>query len=150
MAVARRTHPRHDRDALALDNLVRAAAAADRVGATLLIEALNAVESPRYPLVDAEAAVAAVRRVNAASGLGNARFLLDLYHLAVGGADLAAAIDRHVDCVGHFPGRGAPGTGALPLSDLLSRLAAAGYEGYVGLEHRASPDGSAASFPWRR
>ncbi|CAG6396100.1 Putative hydroxypyruvate isomerase [Actinacidiphila cocklensis] len=141
-----------DQDALALDNLVRAAAAAHRAGATLLIEALNAAESPRYPLVDAEAAVAAVRRVNEASGIGNARFLLDLYHLAAGGADLAAVIDRHIGRVGHvqiadFPGRGARGTGALRLTDLLD---AAGYEGFVGLEHKPSPDGSAAGLGWSR
>ena len=75
--------------------------------------------------------------------------------LGCAGADLAAVIDRHIDCVGHvqvadFPGRGAPGTGALPLPDLLSRLAAAGYDGYVGLEHKPAPAGSAASFPWLR
>lgn len=96
-----------------------------------------------------------MRRVNEASGLGNARFLLGLYHLAVGGAALAAVIDRHADCVGHvqiadLPGRGAPGTGALPLSDLLDRLDRAGYGGYVGLEHKPVPAGSAASFSWLR
>jgi hydroxypyruvate isomerase len=143
-----------EQDALALDNLALAAAAADRVGATLLIEALNAAESPRYPLVDAEAAVAVVRRVNEATGLDNARFLLDVYHLAMGGADLPAVIDRHIDHVGHVqiadcPGRGAPGTGSLPLSDLLGQLERAGYRGYVGLEHKPSPGGSTASFPWR-
>ncbi|MFG1810394.1 TIM barrel protein [Streptomyces sp. NPDC049040] len=142
-----------EQDALALDNLVLAAAAADRVGATLLIEALNAVESPRFPLVDAEAAVAVVRRVDEASGLGNARLLLDLYHLAMGGADLAAVIDRHAGLVGHvqiadLPGRGAPGTGGLPLRDLLARLSATGYRGFVGLEYKPPPGGSAAGFGW--
>ncbi|CAG7653701.1 TIM barrel protein [Actinacidiphila bryophytorum] len=143
-----------EQDALALDNLVRAAAAADHAGAVLLVEALNAAESPRYPLVDADAAVALVQRVNEASGLGNTRLLLDLYHLAMGGADLPAVIDKHAGSVGHvqiadLPGRGAPGTGALPLSDLLARLTGAGYEGFVGLEHKPSPGGSAASFGWR-
>ncbi|UWE13896.1 TIM barrel protein [Actinacidiphila bryophytorum] len=142
-----------EQDALALDNLVRAAAAADHAGAVLLVEALNAAESPRYPLVDADAAVALVQRVNEASGLGNTRFLLDLYHLAMGGADLPAVIDEHAGSVGHvqiadLPGRGAPGTGALPLPDLLARLAGAGYDGFVGLEHKPSPGGSAASFGW--
>ncbi|SHM61532.1 TIM barrel protein [Actinacidiphila paucisporea] len=142
-----------EQDALALDNLVRAAAAADRAEATLLIEALNAAESPRYPLVDAEAAVAVVERVNEASGLSNARFLLDVYHLAMGGADLEAVISRHADVVGHvqiadLPGRGAPGTGALPLPDLLAHLDRAGYGGFVGLEHKPSSGGSAASFGW--
>ncbi len=39
-------------DELALDNLALAARAADEIGATLLVEALNAPESPRYPLVE--------------------------------------------------------------------------------------------------
>jgi hydroxypyruvate isomerase len=40
---------REQRD-LAVDNLVLAAAAAERVGATVVIEALNTVENPHYPL----------------------------------------------------------------------------------------------------
>ncbi|MEU6854141.1 TIM barrel protein [Actinacidiphila alni] len=140
-------------DELALENLVLAARAADRVGATLLIEALNAPESPRYPLVSAPAAVEVVDRVNAATGLDNTRFLLDLYHLSMNGEDLADVVDRYADRTGHVqiadnPGRGAPGTGALPLEDLLGRLRKAGYTGWTGLEYKPGPDGSAAAFGW--
>ena len=42
-----------EQDELALENLVLAARAADRIGAILLIEALNKPESPHYPLVSA-------------------------------------------------------------------------------------------------
>lgn len=140
-------------DALALDNLVLAARAADRVGATLLIEALNAPESPRYPLVSAPAAIEVVDRVNAATGLDNARFLLDLYHLSMNGEDLHEVVDRFADKTGHVqiadnPGRGAPGTGSLPLAELLARLRKAGYTGWTGLEYKPSPEGSAAAFTW--
>ncbi|MEW2521909.1 TIM barrel protein [Actinacidiphila alni] len=140
-------------DELALENLVLAARAADRVGATLLIEALNAPESPRYPLVSAPSAVEVVDRVNTATGLDNTRFLLDLYHLSMNGEDLAEVVDRYADRTGHVqiadnPGRGAPGTGALPLEDLLDRLRKAGYTGWTGLEYRPGPDGSAAAFGW--
>jgi hydroxypyruvate isomerase len=142
-----------EQDALALENLVLAAHAADRVGAVLLIEALNAPESPLYPLVDADAAVDVVDRVNTATGLDNTRFLLDLYHLSMGGADLPAVIERHAAVTGHVqiadnPGRGAPGTGALPLADLLGALSKAGYDGWIGLEYKPSAAGSAASFGW--
>ncbi|WP_329137792.1 TIM barrel protein [Streptomyces sp. NBC_01476] len=142
-----------EQDALALENLVLAARAADRIGATLLIEALNAPESPHYPLVGADAAVAVVDRVNEASGLGNARFLLDLYHLSMNGEDLPAVIDRYVSRTGHVqiadnPGRGAPGTGSLPLAELLGALRKAGYDGWTGLEYKPGPAGSAASFGW--
>ncbi|RRQ82095.1 hydroxypyruvate isomerase [Streptomyces griseofuscus] len=142
-----------EQDALALDNLVLAARAADRIGATLLIEALNAPESPRYPLVSAPAAVEVVDRVNAATGLQNASFLMDLYHLAMNGEDLPAVIDRYAARTGHVqiadnPGRGAPGTGSLPLADLLDRLRKAGYEGWVGLEYKPGDRPSAEAFDW--
>ncbi|KUJ70928.1 hydroxypyruvate isomerase [Streptomyces albus subsp. albus] len=142
-------------DALALENLVLAARAADRIGATLLIEALNAPESPRCPLVSAPAAIEVVDKVNAATGLGNAAFLMDLYHLSMNGEDLAQVIDAHADRTGHVqiadnPGRGAPGTGSLPLERLLDRLAKAGYDGWVGLEYKPGDRPSAESFGWLR
>ncbi|AWK12001.1 hydroxypyruvate isomerase [Streptomyces spongiicola] len=140
-------------DELALENLAAAARAADRVGAILLVEALNKPESPLYPLVSAAAAIEVVDRVNAATGLGNAKFLLDVYHLSMNGEDVAAAIDAYVAKTGHVqiadsPGRGAPGTGSLPLEELLDRLGKAGYDGWVGLEYKAGDRPSARSFDW--
>ncbi|MFI1421164.1 TIM barrel protein [Streptomyces sp. NPDC020731] len=142
-----------EQDALALENLVLAARAADRIGAVLLIEALNRPESPLYPLVSAPAAVGVVDKVDAATGLGNARFLMDLYHLARNGEDLPSVIDRYAGRTGHVqiaddPGRGAPGTGSLPLEDLLDRLREAGYEGRVGLEYKPGDRPSAEAFDW--
>lgn len=142
-----------EQDALALAQLVQAARAAHEIGAVVLIEALNQPESPDYPLVSAEAAVTVVDRVNEATGLGNARFLMDLYHLAMNGEDLPAVIDRYADRTGHVqiadsPGRGAPGTGSLPLAELLDRLAKAGYAGPVGLEYKPGERPSAESFGW--
>ncbi|MDX2554915.1 MULTISPECIES: TIM barrel protein [Streptomyces] len=142
-----------EQDALALHNLVAAARSADRIGAILLIEALNRVESPRYPLVSAPAAVAVVDRVNEASGLGNARFLMDLYHLSMNGEDLPRVIAEYAARTGHVqiadnPGRGAPGTGTVPLADLLDQLAKAGYEGLVGLEYKPGDRPSAEAFAW--
>ncbi|MVO86238.1 TIM barrel protein [Streptomyces sp. p1417] len=140
-------------DALALENLVLAAREADRVGAVLLIEALNAPESPRCPIVSAPKAIEVVDKVNAATGLGNAKFLMDLYHLSMNGEDLPAVIERYAAKTGHVqiadnPGRGAPGTGALPLEDLLDQLRKAGYDGWVGLEYKAGDRASAESFGW--
>ncbi|MFF8950583.1 TIM barrel protein [Streptomyces sp. NPDC014940] len=142
-----------EQDALALENLVLAARAADRIGAVLLVEALNAPESPLYPLVSAPAAVEVADRVNEATGLGNATFLMDLYHLAMNGEDLPAVIERYAARTGHVqiadnPGRGAPGTGSLPLEDLLDRLAKAGYGGWVGLEYKPGDSPSAEAFEW--
>ena len=140
-------------DELALENLVLAARAADRVGAVLLIEALNAPESPKCPIVSAPKAIEIVDKVNAATGLGNAKFLMDLYHLSMNGEDLTAVIEAYADKTAHVqiadnPGRGAPGTGSLPLEELLDQLKKAGYEGYVGLEYKPGDAPSAESFGW--
>ncbi|MFH9348755.1 TIM barrel protein [Kitasatospora sp. NPDC017646] len=142
-----------EQDALALEHLVLAAEAAHGTGAILLIEALNKAESPDYPLVSAAAAVDVVDKVNAATGLGNAKFLCDLYHLAKNGEDLAAVIDTYADRIGHVqiadnPGRNEPGTGELDFEDLFARLSAAGYTGSIGLEYRPSTGVSADSFGW--
>lgn len=140
-------------DALALENLVLAARSADRVGATLLVETLNKPESPLYPLVSAPAAIEVVDWVNAATGLGNAKFLLDIYHLSMNGEDVSQVIAAYADRTGHVqvadnPGRGAPGTGSLPLEQLLDELKKAGYDGWVGLEYKAGDRPSAESFDW--
>ncbi|WP_051813674.1 TIM barrel protein [Kitasatospora sp. MBT63] len=142
-----------EQDELALENLVLAARAAHSIGAILLVEALNEPESPDYPLVSAAAAVEVVDKVNAATGLGNAKFLCDLYHLAKNGEDLAAVIDTYADRFGHVqiadtPGRNEPGTGELDFEDLFARLAAAGYTGRIGLEYRPANGVSADSFEW--
>jgi hydroxypyruvate isomerase len=142
-----------EQDALALENLSLAARAAHRIGAVLLIEALNQPESPRYPLVSAPAAVEVVDRVNAATGLDNARFLMDLYHLSMNGEDLPEVIDRYAAVTGHVqiadnPGRGAPGTGRLDFAGLLGRLREAGYRGRVGLEYKPGDAPSDESFGW--
>ncbi|MCX4978782.1 TIM barrel protein [Streptomyces sp. NBC_00620] len=142
-----------EQDELALENLVLAARAADRIGAILLIETLNKPESPLYPLVTAPAGIEIVDKVNEATGLGNAKFLMDLYHLSMNGEDLPSVIEQYAAKTGHVqiadnPGRGAPGTGSLPLEDLLDQLKKAGYEGWVGLEYKPGDRPSAESFEW--
>ncbi|MGW0731607.1 TIM barrel protein [Streptomyces sp. NPDC002851] len=142
-----------EQDKLALENLTLAAREADRIGAILLIEALNAPESPKCPIVSAPKAIEIVDAVNAATGLGNAKFLMDLYHLSMNGEDLTEVIEKYTAKTGHVqiadnPGRGAPGTGELPLESLLDQLKKAGYDGYVGLEYKAGDQPSAASFAW--
>jgi len=131
-------------DQLALENLVLAAHAAAGVGAIVLVEALNAPEAPQYGLLSSADAVAVVDAVNEVTGLGNAKFLADLYHLARGGEDPAKAVDAYADRIGHVqladnPGRGYPGSGSLDFPALLGRLDAVGYQGYIGLEYKALP-----------
>ncbi|MER7159294.1 TIM barrel protein [Streptomyces lydicus] len=142
-----------EQDRLALENLTFAARAVAQVGGTLLIEALNAPESPACPIVSAPKAIEVVDAVNAATGLGNAKFLMDLYHLSMNGEDLEEVIDRYTDKTAHVqiadnPGRGAPGTGELDFDALLDRLKKASYDGWIGLEYKPGDTPSASSFAW--
>jgi hydroxypyruvate isomerase len=139
-----------EQDELAVENLALACDAAASADAVVLVEPGSG--APRYPLLTAADAVAVIERVEGASGVQNLRLLLDVYHLAVNGDDVEAAIDAHVGRVGHVqiadhPGRHEPGTGSLDLEGQLARLAAAGYRGNVGLEYKPSGE-SATSFDW--
>jgi hydroxypyruvate isomerase len=137
---------------LATENLVLAARAAARVGATVVIEALNSVENPRYPITSSRQALEYVDYLRVVHEVPNVAFLADLYHLARMGEALPPLIDLHAARFGHVqiadvPGRGQPGTGELDWPALLTQLTEHGYRGFVGLEYR--PIGpSADSFAW--
>jgi hydroxypyruvate isomerase len=139
--------PAAKQDELATANLAHAAAAAARIGATVLVEPVSG--APRYPLRTAEDALAVVDRVAAGNTAGNTaenvRLLADLYHLTVNGDDVDAVIAAHTPRIGHVqiadaPGRHEPGTGTTPLQAQLDALEAAGYAGWVSLEY--APAGS--------
>ncbi|MDA0564023.1 TIM barrel protein [Streptomonospora sp. S1-112] len=140
-----------EQDETALLNTVTAAKALAQVGGTVLIEPISGAED--YPLRTAADGAAFAARAHAA-GAPNVALLADLYHLAVNGDDVAAVVAERAAEIGHIqiadaPGRGEPGTGDLPLLDLLATAQAGGYSGYVGLEYR--PSGSSAdSFAWLR
>ena len=67
---------------------------------------------------------------------------------------MADTLHRYREAIAHVqvadpPGRGAPGTGTLDFEPLFARLAADGYDGWVGLEYLPSDASeSAASFRW--
>jgi hydroxypyruvate isomerase len=118
---------------LALDRLARAAEAAEVAGRRILIEPLSGVAD--YPVMTAADAFA----LSGALGRG-AGVLGDLYHLAVNGEDVDAVIATRGADLAHVqladaPGRGAPGTGTLPLQRWVEALEAVGYRGWVALEH---------------
>jgi hydroxypyruvate isomerase len=141
-----------EQDELALENLVCAVRAAAAIDGQVLIEPVGG--AARYPLLTAADALAVADRVNAASGLANCTLLCDLYHLAVNGDEVAGVIGGHAARIGHVqiadaPGRGEPGSGKLSIEPWLAELAAAGYDGWVGLEYK--PTGASAdSFAWLR
>jgi len=137
-------------DELAVENLAIAGRAAARIGGTVLVEPVSGAD--RYPLRTAADAVGVVDRVAAVTGVANLGLLCDLYHLATNGDDLDRAISAYADRVAHVqiadaPGRHEPGTGSLDLDRHLDALAAAGYDGWAGLEY--TPSGASVdSFAW--
>lgn len=139
-----------EQDELGRESIAFAAKAADRIGATVLVESVSGPKP--YPLRTAADAVAVVDDVRA-TGASNIGFLLDLYHLAANGDDLDAAIAAYADRTAHVqiadaPGRGEPGTGDLDLQRHLTALADHGYAGWVGLEYKPTTATTPESFGW--
>lgn len=131
-------------DELARENLALAAAALAPLGGRIVLEPVSGVDC--YPLRTAADAVAVLDTL----APHTAWLLADLYHLAVNGDDVPDAIAAHATRIGHVqiadaPGRGAPGTGTLPLQDWLTALQVAGYSGRVGLEYK---DNGPDPFGW--
>lgn len=133
-------------DKLGLANLALASAAAERIGAQVVLEPLSGAE--KYPLKTA----GDVLKVLDELGRDNVKLLADLYHLAVNGDDLDTVTSVHTGRIGHIqiadvPGRHQPGTGTLDIEGYLEAVQAAGYRGQVGVEYK--PDGpSADSLSW--
>ena len=143
----------HDtQNAVAIGNLRLAAEAAGKVGASVLVEAINSVDIPGFPVDTSARAMAVIEQV----GAPNVGFLADLYHLAKMGEDVAEVLTRCRDTIMHVqvadpPGRGAPGTGTLDFEPAFAALARDGYAGWVGLEYTPSdPADSSGSFGWLR
>lgn len=137
-------------DELAVENLAAAATAVAKIGGIVLLEPVSGAE--RYPLLTAADALSVIDRVREAAGVHNIKLLADFYHLAVNGDDVAAVIETHAPAFGHIqiadsPGRGAPGTGELPLQAWIDRSIELGYSGPIGLEYKQSAD---TAFDWLR
>jgi hydroxypyruvate isomerase len=116
----------------------------------VLVEAINSVDTPGFPVDTSARAMAVIGAVEAP----NVRFLADLYHLAKMGEHVTDTLHRYRGAIAHVqvadpPGRGAPGTGTLEFGPLFAQLAADGYDGWVGLEYVPSDaSDSAGSFGW--
>lgn len=139
-----------EQDEVAIENLTLAAEAAATIGAAVLVEAINSVDAPAFPVDSSVAAITVIDKVPAA----NVAFLADLYHLAKMGEDVPGALSRYRERIAHMqiadpPGRGAPGTGTVAFEPLFAQLAGQGYAGSVGLEYQPlDPADSSTSFGW--
>jgi hydroxypyruvate isomerase len=137
-------HSPAEQDALGVENLAYAAAAVSRIGGTILLEPVSGCDG--YPLLTAADVVGVLDQVDAP----NIGLLFDVYHLATNGDDVTAAMTTYADRIAHVqladvPGRGAPGTGELPIIAWLDDLAKLGYDGWVGLEYKCE---NADPFAW--
>lgn len=137
-----------EQDSIAVENLAFAAAAVAKIGGIVLLEPVSGAS--HYPLCTAADALAVIARVNEAAGVDNLKLLADFYHLAVNGDEVNTVIADHAGDDGHIqiadnPGRGAPGTGNLPLQSWISRSKELGYAGLIGLEYKQSAN---SAFDW--
>lgn len=137
-----------EQDELGAENLALAARAVARTGGTVLLEPVSG--TPAYPLKTSADVVAVLDRVAQEHGERNLGLLLDVFHLAVNGADVEAEKATYRDRIAHVqiadaPGRGAPGSGDLPITRWITELRDAGYTGPVGLEYKTD---DADPFAW--
>ena len=135
-------HTPEAQDELAVENLVAAANGVAAIGGTVLLEPVSG--AARYPLKTAADALSVIAKTRA-TGVQNVKLLADFYHLAVNGDDVDAVINGHAHEFGHIqiaddPGRGAPGSGTLPLGDWIARSRELGYAGHIGLEYKSAAE----------
>jgi hydroxypyruvate isomerase len=95
-----------------------------------------------------------IRGVREAMQTGRIALLADLYHLTVNGDDVVRVVTQHTDEIGHVqvadaPGRHEPGTGAIPISELVDLLGQHGYTGGIALEYIPSGE-TLPSLSWLR
>jgi hydroxypyruvate isomerase len=108
----------------------------------LVLEPLNTrIDHPGYWLSDMDTAVQLINDI----GDNRLKVLCDLYHLGVMEVDLGGILKEHVRDIGYvhvadIPGRHEPGTGDIDWKSILSRLAAFGYDGFVGFEYSPLTD----------
>jgi hydroxypyruvate isomerase len=125
-----------------------AARALSEIGATLVVEPLNRIDTPGFLIGTTAEGLALI----AETGASNFKLQYDIYHAQRAEGNIIATIRAHAAQFGHVqladsPGRNEPGTGELAFERILPALDATGYDGWVGLEYKPSrpvPD----TFAW--
>jgi hydroxypyruvate isomerase len=125
-----------------------AARALDEIGATLVVEPLNRIDTPGFLIGTTAEGLALI----ADTGAPNFKLQYDIYHAQRVEGNIIATIRAHAARFGHVqladsPGRNEPGTGELAYERILPVLDEAGYDGWIGLEYKPSrpvPD----TFAW--
>ncbi|ACQ81800.1 Xylose isomerase domain protein TIM barrel [Beutenbergia cavernae DSM 12333] len=139
--------------AAAADAVAEAAATLHPTGAVVLLEPLAAELNGSYPLHTLEDVLAVIDGPLRERSALNVAPLFDTFHLGMNDVDIVAAAVRHGARIGHVqiadaPGRGEPGSGALPIAAALRSLRDAGYAGPVAAEY-APTTTTESTLGWR-
>jgi hydroxypyruvate isomerase len=130
-----------EQDKTATAAIRSAASAVAGVGGTVLIEPLTEGLNGRYPLLTADDVLRLLG--GPLRDVDNLSLLFDTFHLGSNGVDLLATAAKvpvaHVQ-LADSPGRGEPGSGALPIDATLDALKSAGYQGVAACEYKPTTD----------
>jgi hydroxypyruvate isomerase len=109
---------------------------AERVGVTLLLEALNTrVDHPGNFLSSTAQAAEIVDSI----GSRRIKILYDVYHMQIMEGNILSTLRNNMDRIGYIhiadvPGRHEPGTGEINFPNVMKELRELGYDGFVGFE----------------
>ncbi len=117
-------------------------------GIALVVEPLNATDRKNYFMPYS----APLFNILDSLDSPNIKMLFDIYHQQMTEGHLFSSISEHIERIGHFhvadcPGRHEPGTGEINYPSLIGQISKLNYDGYIGLEYRATkPDSETLSF----
>lgn len=115
---------------------------------TLVVEPLNSVDRVGYSMPYATPVFELLREINNP----HIKMLYDIYHQNMMGDFDIVEIEANIDLIGHFhvadaPGRHEPNTGNIDYVSIIKRINKMPYDGYIGLEYRATkPDNETFGF----
>ena len=120
-----------------VENLRFAAAALEKAGIRLLVEALNSQDMPGFALVH----TAEVLKLLSEVGSPNGYVQYDVYHMQIMEGNLTKTLLDNLAKISHIqiadnPGRHEPGTGEIHFPNLLRAIEGAGYTGWIGCEYK--------------
>ena len=106
---------------------------------TLIVEPLNSFDRVGYSMPYVTPVLEIIERVDCP----NIKILYDIYHQNMMGDFDIEEIRRNIKRIGHFhvadaPGRHEPGTGKVDYVSILNEILKMDYDGYIGLEYRAT------------
>ena len=111
----------------------------EKENVTLVIEPLNNIDRVGYSMPYATPVFEALKKTNSP----NIKMLYDIYHQNMMGDFDISEVKKNIDLIGHFhvadaPGRHEPGTGKIDYISVLKEISKTPYDGYIGLEYRAT------------